>query len=114
MQSLVARFSVREVSEAPAACRRIFLRVLDHELNIQGRSDNDRLSAGELTGQSFVVVFRQDTRPMNRGNDTAVREGKLSFFNGIECYIVAELSPQLVALARNLQLVQCDHFPIAV
>jgi hypothetical protein len=72
--------------------------VLDHELNIPGGPDNERLSAGERTGQDFVVVFRRNSSPMNRGNDRAVWERNLSFLNGLDCIVVAELGAQLVSL----------------
>jgi hypothetical protein len=37
---------------------------------------------------------------MNRGNDGAVRERNLPFFEGLDRYIVAELSAQLVGPAQ--------------
>ena len=75
MQGFVARLSVLKVGESPAACRGVLLCVLDHELNIYGGADKERLSARKFTGEGVVVVFRRDTSPMNRGNDGAVREG---------------------------------------
>src|ERR1700737_240133 len=114
VQPLVARLSVLKVSEPPAARRGVLLGILDHELDIHGGPDNERLSAGEWTGQDFVVVFRRGTSPMKRGNDGAVWERERPFLKGLESYIVTELSAQLVGLAWYEELVHGDHFPIAV
>ena len=73
-----------------------------------------QLSAGEWTGQDFVVVFRRDTSPMNRCNDGAVWERDLSFFNGLDRNVVAELSAQLVGLALDQEVIHGDQFPIAI
>src|SRR5271165_3695113 len=114
VQGLVARLSVLKVSEAPTARGGVLLGVLDHELNIHGGADKEGLSAGEFTGQGFVVVWRGDTSPMNGGNDGAVRERARPFSKGLDGYVVAELSAQLVGLARYQELVHGDQFPIAV
>jgi hypothetical protein len=51
---------------------------------------------------------------MNRGNDGAVWERERPFLKGLDRYIVAELSAQLVALACDQKVVHGDQFPIAV
>src|SRR5271165_157169 len=108
VQGLVARLSVLKVSEAPTARGGVLLGVLDHELNIHGGADKEGLSAGEFTGQGFVVVWRGDTSPMNGGNDGAVRERARPFSKGLDGYVVAELSAQLVGLTRYQELVHGD------
>jgi hypothetical protein len=46
-----------------------------------GGPDNERFSAGEWNVQDFVVVFRRDTIPMQRGNDCAVWERNYPFLS---------------------------------
>ena len=50
----------------------------------------------------------------DRGNDGAVWERERPFLKGIDRYIVAELSAQLVAFAWYEEVIQGDQFPIAV
>src|SRR5271165_581143 len=114
VQRLVARLSAFKVSESPAARRGVLLCVFNHELNIHGGPDYERLRAGEWAGQDFIVVFRRNASPMNSGNNGAVWERDRSFLKGLDRYIVAELGAQLVGLAWYQELGHGDQFPIAV
>jgi len=51
---------------------------------------------------------------MNRGDYGAVWEWNLPFLEGLDRYVIAELSPQLVGLARYQEIVHGDQFPLAV
>src|SRR5580698_1276530 len=50
---LVDRFAICKLSESPAASRSILLRVLHHELNINGRPSNE----GLFTAKHFIVFL---------------------------------------------------------
>ena len=50
----VTGLAVREVTEAPAAGRGVLCRVLHHELNVGGRTGNERLNLAK----DFVVFVR--------------------------------------------------------
>ena len=47
---------------------------------------------------------------MNRCNDGAVWERDLSFLNGLDRNVVAELSAQLVGLALYQEVIQATNF----
>src|SRR4029077_11869463 len=95
-QTVVAKRAVFvEVTKAPAARRGVLFGVLDHELNVRGRPGNERLGAAE----DVVVFVRRNVTPVHGGNDGAVRERKLSFLVGLDCYIVAQLDAQTVEVA---------------
>src|SRR5215471_15649433 len=66
----VAGFTVGKITEAPAAGRGIFRRILHHELYVHARAGNERLnpSAGKTFGQNFVIILRSCFIPMQRGN----------------------------------------------
>jgi hypothetical protein len=51
---------------------------------------------------------------MNRRNDGAVGERERPFLEGLDRYIVAELSAQLLAHAGEMELLHGDQLPIAV
>jgi hypothetical protein len=51
---------------------------------------------------------------MKRGNDGTIRERERPFLEGLDRYIVAELSAQLLALASEMELLHGDQLPIAV
>src|ERR1041385_106535 len=71
VKRLVARLSVREVRKSPAAGRGIFLRVLDHELDILDRPGDEgfEAEAGEANGQDLVVFIRRGFIPVQRRDD---------------------------------------------
>jgi hypothetical protein len=94
---LAGRLAVPKVSEAPAARRSVLFRVLDHELHILGRPGNERLH----TAKDLVVFLRCGVLPMNRGNDGAVRERKLSFAIGLYRYVIAQLGAYIVEVASS-------------
>src|SRR5271163_1856982 len=72
------------------------------------------MSAGEWNVQNFVVVLRRDATPMNCGNDGAVRERERPFLKGLDRYVVADLSAQLLAHTREMELFHGDQLPVAV
>src|ERR1700677_3371756 len=72
---LIHRFTVRELSESPAAGRGVLSGILDHELNISGRPRNERL----FPAKDFVVLRRRHVTIGQPGNHCAIRERKLSF-----------------------------------
>jgi hypothetical protein len=88
--------------------RGVLFGVLDHKLNVRGRPGNERLGAAE----DFVVFVRRGVSPVHGGNDCAVREGKLPFPIGLDCYIVAQLGAQTVEVAGFVG--HGDHRPVAV
>src|SRR6516164_6392561 len=72
MQCLVARFAIFEVCKTPDARCGVFLRVLDHELNILGGVGNGRLeaNAGQPGGQissTSPCAFLHFQTPMLKG-----------------------------------------------
>src|SRR5471030_2441027 len=89
VQRLLAGFSVFKISEPPTARRRVFFRVLDHELDIRGGPDDEGLSAWECARQDFVVVLGRDAIPMQRGDDRAVRERNRPLPESLDRYVVA-------------------------
>ena len=71
----------------------VLLGVLDHELNIQRPIRQQTTERrGNASGQDFVVVFGRDIRPVNCGNNGAVRERDIAFTKGPDRQIVSELS----------------------
>ena len=84
-QRLGARFTVFiEVSEAPSARRGVFLRVLDHKLNVGGWPGNEGLG----TAKDFVIFLRRDMTVVQSGNDCAVRKWELPTAVGLNRYII--------------------------
>src|SRR6266478_3700325 len=108
VQCFVGRFAVLKVTESPAARRGVLFRVLDHNLRILGGPGNERLRAAK----DFVVFLRWDVIPMQRHNDGAIRERKLSFPIGLHRYIVAQLGANIVEVAFFVG--HGDQLPVAV
>src|SRR5580700_1295952 len=95
-QRLVARFAIGvEVPESPAAGRRVFFRVLDHELNVGGRAGNERLYAAK----DLVILIRRYVAVVQSGYDCAVGIGELSFAERLDRYIVAQNGGETVEIA---------------
>ncbi len=91
MQRRIGGFASDKLSEPPAAGRRVFPGVLDHELNaVHGRPGHKRLA----TTEDFVVLLRQDVFPGEPGNDGAVRERKFSFPADLERDFVRKCAPE--------------------
>jgi hypothetical protein len=67
-----------EMTESPAARRRVFCRILNHELNVGGSAGNEKLRFAE----DLVVLIRWDVLVMQGGDDCAIWEGVLSFLSG--------------------------------
>src|SRR5215469_5509188 len=108
-QSVVAKRAVFvEMTEAPAAGRGVLFGVLDHELNIRGRTWNERLRAAE----DFVVFFRRDVTVVQSGNDRALRERKLPVSVGTDRHIVAQNGGETVKVAFFVG--HGDQPPVAV
>jgi len=84
----ISRFTVLEMPEPPASGCRVLRRVLDHELNVCGRSRNERLHFAK----DLVVFIRRDVSVMQSGHDCAVRERELAFAIGLDRNIVAQNS----------------------
>src|ERR1035437_5485775 len=105
---LVGRVTILEVTEPPAPPPGVLFLVLGHKLNILGGPGNERLGAAK----DFVVFLRRDVIPMQRDNDCAVRERKLSFPIGLYRYIVAQLGAQIVEVAFFVG--HGDQLPISV
>src|SRR5687768_4318689 len=78
----------------PAAGCRVLLRVLDHELQVPGRSFawNKRL----LTPKRFIVLLRRDVFPSYSAYDRAFREGKFALAIGFDCHIVSQNGADVV------------------
>src|SRR5215469_15872545 len=64
---LLAGFAVFEVSESPAARRGVFLRVLDHKLNVCGGAGDERLGLAK----DLVVFLRRHVTVVQGCNDCA-------------------------------------------
>src|SRR5689334_9477420 len=58
-----------EVTESPAARRRVLFRVLNHELNVCRRPGSEKFPLAK----NFVVLVRRRVTVMQRGNHRAVR-----------------------------------------
>src|SRR5580704_3512960 len=62
---LVDRFAICKLSEAPASGGGVFLRVLYHELNVNGRPRDERL----FTPKHFIVFLGWNVAPGQPGNN---------------------------------------------
>ena len=85
-QRLVGRFTFFKLSESPAARRRVFSRVLDHQLKVNGNTGNEGLG----TAKDLVVFLRVNITPCQSRNNRAIRKRKLSFSIGFYRQIVAK------------------------
>jgi hypothetical protein len=96
VQRFIARFTVRKVGETPAARCGVFLRVLDHELNVHGGPGKGRseVATGKTGRQSLIVKVRRFFIPMQSGNNCAIRERQSSVAKGLDRKIVAQLGAQ--------------------
>src|SRR5262249_53185752 len=82
---LVARLTVLEMSESPAACRGVLFRVLDHKLNIRGGAGYK----GLRSAKHLVVLLRRSVTVVQSRDDCAVGEWQRTLAVGFDCCIVA-------------------------
>ena len=65
-----------------------------------------------------ILVLRRDAGPMNHGNDGTVPGTGVSFLEGLDRYILAELSAQLLALVANrscFTAINCQsQYPVGI
>src|SRR3974390_259194 len=85
---LVGGFAVlNEWGERPAACRGVFLRVLDHDLKVPiGCGPGNE---GLVAAKDFVVFLRRDITPSQPDDDSAVGERQRPCPIGFDGCVVA-------------------------
>src|SRR5262249_34190921 len=99
-----------ELRVSPAAGRRVFLRVLDHELEVPvGRWAGDgRLLAAE----DLVVLLGRDVRPSDPRDDRAFRKRKLSGSIRLDRAVVSKDRADVVEIAGFVG--HRDELPVAI
>src|ERR1700721_1726172 len=95
VQCLTVRFAVLELSKPPARRRGVFLRILDHELEIRRGPGNERL----FSAKDRVVLGRWDVLPGKPRNHRAIRERTRSVSKCFDRDVVSENDTDIIEIS---------------